>query len=263
MLDACEAGDLTAVRECLKRRDIELHLNSRGFARNVYRGGDWLACGRGDSALHYAAFHGHAQVVRALLEAGAVVGIINDEGKSAMQLAKAGRDLLSKREKEKRERDRPPLEELPRGDPEQRQATLDTLRDAEAEQYVIVGYKEAFNGRVAKIVGVDASGKRRVIVDDARASDHRPWFQKGAVRSAMLEWPAQLRKLPRPPEGAPAAWPTDARFQCTASAKGKVVSIQPIVSEPAAPHAQPVIVDPSVLMPPPPAPATAAAALVA
>lgn len=283
LLDAAEAGDVEELKKALRHKDADLHLNTRGFARNVYQGGDWLACGRGDNALHYAAFHGHPRVVQALLEAGAVVGIINDEGKNALQLCRAGRDLLNKREKEKKEKDRPKLEECPRGDPEVREETIQLLKSAEADQFVIVGYKEAFNGRIAKIVGVDPAGRRRVIVDDARASDHRPWYQKGAVRSAMLDWQAQLRKLQKPPEGSGlTSWPVSACFEVVLSGKGKgecrpiagtfelppppAASSQPQSQQPQSQQPsqqssqqQPIVVDPSVLMPPPPPPGAAAA----
>jgi hypothetical protein len=109
LLDACEEGDFEVVMRCLARPGVSAYLNSNGIARGIVRVYDdkgvtldWghpelLACGRGDTALRFAAFHGYANIVEALLEAGAIPGLRNDEANSALALAKAGLKMLNKK----------------------------------------------------------------------------------------------------------------------------------------------------------------------
>lgn len=94
---------------CLARPGVSAYLNSNGIARGIVRVYDdkgvtldWghpelLACGRGDTALRFAAFHGYANIVEALLEAGAIPGLRNDEANSALALAKAGLKMLNRK----------------------------------------------------------------------------------------------------------------------------------------------------------------------
>ena len=100
LLSASEEGDLAGVHESLERPDAAILVNLSGHARNIVRQFDvesgrpseWghpesLTCYRGDTALGYAAFHGYVAVVQALLAAGSVPGLRNDECKSALALA--------------------------------------------------------------------------------------------------------------------------------------------------------------------------------
>ena len=100
LLSASEEGDLPTVLECLRRPDAKVLVNLHGHARNIVRERDpetglpseWghpeaLTCYRGDTALRYAAFHGYAGIVRALLMAGAVPGLRNDDAKGALALS--------------------------------------------------------------------------------------------------------------------------------------------------------------------------------
>uniref|UniRef100_A0A7S2NRA6 Uncharacterized protein n=1 Tax=Haptolina brevifila TaxID=156173 RepID=A0A7S2NRA6_9EUKA len=214
LLDACDEGALEVVEECLRRADIDTYLNLSGVAKNIASTGrpELLCCGRGETALRHAAFHGYARIVQMLLDAGAVAGLRNDEAKSAADLAQAGGQLLG------RKPGTVPVADLPRGDPTERVAVIQLLLEANAQQWIIVAHHVPdLNGRIAQVSGVRQDGLRRAIVDDSEASSGRPYFQKGAVRSALLR-PDQLRRLP-PPAAPLKVWPLDARFQCVLAGK--------------------------------------------
>lgn len=224
LLDACEEGDYVAVMACLQQPDAHLHLNLHGYARNVVAARcpdtgaieQWghpeaLTNYRGDTPLRYAAFHGFARIVEALLAAGALPVLRNDDAKGAIDLAEYGRDLLKKKGKEA-----PLPADLPRGDPEERTEVIQMLREALEHQWVVINCTERpdFNGRIAQLVAATNDGRRLGIINDAAATASRPYYEKSAVTSAYL-WPEQLMKIPPPPPGAKMkAWPLDARFCC-------------------------------------------------
>lgn len=257
LLDACEEGDVARVRACLAEPDVDRYLNLDGVARGIVvmrcpkSGGtlDWghpelLACGRGDTPLRYASFHGYLTIVKLLLEAGAVPGLRNVECKSALALAQEAGGLLRRFEeqqkalKEKHEqqqlrdlalkegREPPPKEEkkqrvrssilaidLPRGDPAEHAEVVRVLEAATAQQWLVVNYhRPEINGRIAQITSVAADGLRCAIIDDAEASKERPFYLKSAVRSATLTQ-SQLRKV-LPPKPPLQTWPLNARFGC-------------------------------------------------
>ena len=223
LLDACEEGDLDTVKRCLLRPGVSAYLNQNGFARGIKRvlcettGAtlDWghpelLACGRGDTALRFAAFHGYVEIVHALLEAGAIPSLRNDEAHSALALAKAGLKILNKRGTKGDKLILP--EDKPRcGDPDQLAEVIRLLEHAERQQWVIVNVTDRpyLNGRIGQRVRV-MEDRVLVIVDDSEPGPHRPYFEKGAVRSARL-LPSQLRRL-KPPPPPLREWPLGQRW---------------------------------------------------
>mmetsp|Transcript_28622 Transcript_28622/g.73419 ORF Transcript_28622/g.73419 Transcript_28622/m.73419 type:complete len:347 (+) Transcript_28622:69-1109(+) len=250
LVDACEEGDLARVKQCLARSDVDNYLNQVAIARNIVmvrcpKTGatlDWghpelLACGRGDTPLRYAAFHGYAPIVKLLLDAGSVPWLRNDECKSALHLAKEAGKLLSryveqqkkeeqlktlalaaegegtKTQPKKSRKDSILAADLPRGDPNERVGVIQMLQEATDQQWIIVNYERPeLNGRIAQITSVRIDGRRCAIIDDAEASAERPFYLQSAVRSASLRTD-QLRKLPapKPPQKT---WPLGARFCC-------------------------------------------------
>src|SRR5438093_10643283 len=59
-------------------------------ARGAWREGAWVpvdAGEAGDTALHFAVFHGYAALAGALLDRGADLDALNHDGKSALELA--------------------------------------------------------------------------------------------------------------------------------------------------------------------------------
>jgi len=246
LLDACEEGDLSRVKACLALPDVDAYLNLTGIARNIVvvrdpktgRTLDWghpelLACGRGDTPLRYAAFHGYLQIVKWLLDAGAVPSLRNDDCRSALDLAKDAAKLMRRYEEQQKKETlaaQAQLEEgepkakrprkdgilaadLPRGDPAESGETIRMLEAATAQQWIVVNYHKAeLNGRIAQISSIRPDGLRCAIVDDAEASAGRPFYLKSAVRSATLRQ-GQLRKVP-PPKPPLKTWPLNARFCC-------------------------------------------------
>lgn len=157
--------------------------------------------------MRYAAFHGYSAIVRRLLDAGAIPGLRNDEAESALALAKAGIKMLTKPP-----RKGPPIPcaDRPRtGDPAALGEVIRLLEVAEKTQWVIVGVTERpyLNGRIGKRVRVMGDGRVMVVVDDSASGPHRPYFEKAAVRTALL-LPSQLRRL-RPPPPPMKEWPAD------------------------------------------------------
>ena len=68
-----------------------------------------------------------------------------------------------------------PKADLPRGEPEERKAVIGLLKEANAQQWIIVNYHvQELNGRIAQVSGVRRDGLRRAIVDDSEASSHLP-----------------------------------------------------------------------------------------
>jgi hypothetical protein len=229
LLDACEEGNTEAVLRCLARPGVSAYLNSNGIARGIVRvfddkGAtlDWghpelLACGRGDTALRFAAFHGYAKIVEALLEAGAIPGLRNDEANSALALAKAGLKMLSRKPGSKSDKLILP-EDKPRcGDAAQQTEVIRLLEQAERQQWVIVDVHDRpyLNGRIGQRVRV-MDDKVLVVVDDAEAGPHRPYYEKGAVRTAKL-LPSQLKRL-KPPPSPQKEWPLSQRWAWPAGA---------------------------------------------
>ena len=171
----------------------------------------------GDTALRFAAFHGYVEIVHALLEAGAIPSLRNDEAHSALALAKAGLKILNKRGTKGDKLILP--EDKPRcGDPDQLAEVIRLLEHAERQQWVIVNVTDRpyLNGRIGQRVRV-MEDRVLVIVDDSEPGPHRPYFEKGAVRSARL-LPSQLRLRPPPPPlrewplGQRWAWPLHRRW---------------------------------------------------
>ena len=163
LLDASEEGDLEGVLHCLRSPDSDIYLNLNGIARGIVyvkcpeTGAtlDWghpekLACGRGDTALRYASFHGYAPIVAALLDAGAVPGLRNDEANSALALAQCALGMVkaaaAKRAKAT------PVEDMPRGTAEGLTETIKLLEEASRLQWVIVNYRDpSLVGRIAQV----------------------------------------------------------------------------------------------------------------
>ena len=213
LLDACEEGDLEAVKRNLERPDADTYVNLQAFARGVRRKEfpEVFAWGRGDTALRYAAFHGYHAIVQALLDAGAVPGLRNDEAKHALGLLEAGTHILGKKRTDPRH--------LPRGDSAERADVAKLLEVAMAQQWIVKNgpIGADLDGRIAQVVGVGQDGRRLAIIRDAEPSSRRPYYQAEAVRSVYLK-PRQLCRAPRPPPSA-TAWPLDARFTCALAGK--------------------------------------------
>ena len=299
LLDACEEGDEEIATRLLAMPSVRRNVDVIGVARRIVyvrcprtgRTCDWghpglLANGRGDTALRYAAYHGYAKIVAALLEvcaarlrhyppppttttlhqspptathrhpspptathrhpppprarlspvspaharppraapsrkplrlssptaasqAGAEPGLRNYEARTALQLAQQAASLLKKASARK---DPTPAEDVPRGDPCEREAVLSMLDDAGKRQWAIVNMGGDNDGRLAKVTTVGADGLRRAIVDDSAPSARRPYYQSGAMRVVTLHsW--QLRRAPPPGEGE-TEWPMTTRFTC-------------------------------------------------
>lgn len=235
LLDACEEGEYDAVMACLQQPDVDMYINLHGYARNVVAARcpetgavlEWghpeaLTAYRGDTPLRYAAFHGYARIVEALLAAGAVPSLRNDDAKGAKDLAELGGSLMTKKKSKEVLAAQGPAKEvldLPRGDAAERAEVVQMLKEALAAQWVIINYSATLNGRVAQVVGVMQDGRRLCIINDAAASAHRPYYEKSAVTSAYL-WQDNLLKIPPPPPSAKLrAWPLDARFCCYLSGR--------------------------------------------
>ena len=153
LLDACEEGDVDALKACLQQPGVDSYLNLAGWARGVTPKAhpEALAWGRGETCLRVAAFHGHRKVVKLLLEAGAVPSLRNDEAKNAQQLSEVGSQLLAKRH-------RVADEDLPRvQDQKERDETWWLLKAAMAQQWIVRDSLVAgLDGRIAQIVNVSA-----------------------------------------------------------------------------------------------------------
>lgn len=199
-------------------------------------GGDPLVWGhpesltvyRGDTALRYAAFHGFLAIVEALLAAGALPGLRNDDAKSALTLAELGAKLTLKKYAKKLL-----PADLPKGDPSERPAVIAALKAALTRQWLVtgcVGRNAVLNGRIAEVVGATPDGQRLSIVKDTAPTPERPWFEKSAAISVYLT-PKNLLLLQPPPPPAK-AWPPGARF--TLSDEGGPVPVEPLVTAAAA-----------------------------
>lgn len=83
--EAVRANDVERVRQFVARHPALAH------RRYVRQGGAWLATdagdGRADTALHFAAFHGHVALARVLIEHGADVDAEDHDGRSPLVLA--------------------------------------------------------------------------------------------------------------------------------------------------------------------------------
>ena len=225
LLSAAEEGDHAGVVEFLKRPDAHLLINKYGYARRIVwsnwedaiRGNvEWghpetLTMYRGDTALRYASFHGYLNIVETLLAAGAVPALRNDDAKSSLQLAEAGKELQKVKNSSKMD-----SRDVPQGDPAERSEVIRVLKAACATQWLVVGCTERqsvhLNGRIADVVGVSDQDPtlRLVVVNDSQPTRARPYYEKSAVTSAFLTT-SQLLKLPPPPPPAK-SWPGDARF---------------------------------------------------
>ena len=139
LVDAAQEGDVDALRELLMTTDAKSLLDVQALAR----GGKTPA-----TALRYAAFHGHEPCVRALLAAGALPNLCNEEGKDALALAKLGRDHRAAR-----------------GPTNERAGTITTLERASAsDQWEMhsISMRPELNGHIVSIIRLPAAGKYTV-----------------------------------------------------------------------------------------------------
>jgi hypothetical protein len=239
LLDASDEGDLDGLRVCLQDPAIDTCLNLAGWSRNVTPKGhpETLSWGRGETALRYAAFHSHKAVVSALLEAGAVPALRNDDAKHAQALCEEGSRLLAKM---KRSHVEP--EDLPRNaEQDERDEVWWMLGKAMEQQWIVRGAHVAgLDGRIAQIVNVGRDGRRLAIIADPEPSARRTYYEAQAVRSAYLT-PSQLVPAPPPPAGMK-QWPLDARFGCALAGKKHCECAATAVGAPrcenVAPHTQ-------------------------
>ena len=217
LLDAADEGDLEALKTCLRDPEVDACLNLAGWARSVTPKGhpETLAWGRGETALRIAAFHSHKTIVSALLEAGAVPGLRNDDAKHAQALCEEGSRLLAK----KRRSQHVDESDLPRNqDQAERDDVWWLLGTAMEQQWIIRGSHVAgLDGRIAQIVNVGRDGRRLAIIKDQEPSARRPYYEAQAVRSVYLR-PTQLCRAPPPPDGKK-QWPLEARFGCALAGK--------------------------------------------
>ena len=190
LLDACEEGDYVAVMACLQQPDAHLHLNLHGYARNVVAARcpdtgaieQWghpeaLTTTVATRHRRYAAFHGFARIVEALLAAGALPVLRNDDAKGAIDLVEYGRIT-----QEEGQGGAPLPADLPRGDPEERTEVIQMLQEA-LEHQVVINCTERpdFNGRIAQFVAATNDGRRLGIINDA-ATASRPYYEKSESR---------------------------------------------------------------------------------
>lgn len=140
LLEASRGGDLRALEACLGQEGGVEVINEQGLAR----GGSKPA-----TALRYAAFHGHANVVSKLLGAGALPCLADDNEQDALALAKLGRGHPGAC-----------------GPPAQRAATITTLEAAvAADEWELfdVTKRPELNGCVVSIVGLLPMEGKRVV----------------------------------------------------------------------------------------------------
>ena len=220
LLSASEEGELATVLQILEEEPVEPLINLHGHARRVaphmpksgpitkWGHPEALTCYRGDTALRYAAFHGYLGIVKALLKAGALPRLRNDDAKGALNLAELGAKLTLKTHAKKLT-----AADLPRGDPAERKEVIALLKRACAQQYIVIGCtgrNAKFNGRVCELVAITDAGQRLAVIRDCQPTEERPYFEKSASCCVYLD-KAQTLALPPPPPPM-TVWPADARF---------------------------------------------------